>query len=75
MATPELQEFFEVLQSGDQSAVEELLRQFDPFLRRAIRLVRPLLSRLQYRGSQILRTRGASLTVAGKDIRERCLYA
>jgi RNA polymerase sigma factor (sigma-70 family) len=38
MATPELQEFFEVLQSGDQSAVEELLRQFDPFLRRAIRL-------------------------------------
>jgi RNA polymerase sigma factor (sigma-70 family) len=38
MATPELQEFFEVLQSGDPSAVEELLREFDPFLRQAIRL-------------------------------------
>jgi RNA polymerase sigma factor (sigma-70 family) len=38
MASPELQEFFQVLQSGDQPAVEELLRQFDPFLRRVIRL-------------------------------------
>ena len=39
MASPELQEFSQVLQSGDQPAVEELLRQFDPFLRRVIRLL------------------------------------
>jgi DNA-directed RNA polymerase specialized sigma24 family protein len=38
MATPELQEFLGRLKSGDRRAVEELLRELDPFLRRAIRL-------------------------------------
>jgi DNA-directed RNA polymerase specialized sigma24 family protein len=38
MASPELQEFLQTLQSGDQRAVEEMLRRLDPFLRRAIRL-------------------------------------
>jgi DNA-directed RNA polymerase specialized sigma24 family protein len=32
------QEFFEILRSGDAEAVERLLSDFDPFLRRAIRL-------------------------------------
>jgi hypothetical protein len=32
------QEFFEILSSGDSEAVEQLLSDFDPFLRRAIRL-------------------------------------
>jgi RNA polymerase sigma factor (sigma-70 family) len=38
MATPELADFFAVLRSGDGQAVEELLRQLDPILRRIIRL-------------------------------------
>jgi DNA-directed RNA polymerase specialized sigma24 family protein len=38
MATPELFDFFAVLRSGDGQAVEELLRQLDPILRRIIRL-------------------------------------
>jgi RNA polymerase sigma factor (sigma-70 family) len=38
MATPELKEFLSRLRSGDRHAVEELLRELDPFLRRAIRL-------------------------------------
>src|SRR5437870_4797385 len=38
MATPELKEFLTRLRSGDRQAVEELLRELDPFLRRAIRL-------------------------------------
>ena len=38
MATPEYHEFLAVLRSGDRQAVEELLRQLDPFLRRIIRL-------------------------------------
>jgi DNA-directed RNA polymerase specialized sigma24 family protein len=38
MATPELSDFFAVLRSGDGQAVEELLRQLDPILRRIIRL-------------------------------------
>jgi RNA polymerase sigma factor (sigma-70 family) len=37
MATPELQEFLAVLRSGDPQAVDDLLRQLDPFLRRIIR--------------------------------------
>src|ERR1700679_1466667 len=32
------QEFFEILSSGDSEAVDRLLKDFDPFLRRAIRL-------------------------------------
>jgi RNA polymerase sigma factor (sigma-70 family) len=38
MASPELQEFLAVLQSGDQPGIEELLRQLDPFLRQVIRM-------------------------------------
>jgi hypothetical protein len=38
MATPELSDFFAVLRSGDGQAVELLLRQLDPILRRIIRL-------------------------------------
>jgi RNA polymerase sigma factor (sigma-70 family) len=38
MATPEISHFFAALRAGDAKTVEELLRQLDPFLRRAIRL-------------------------------------
>src|SRR5207247_6652478 len=38
MAAPEFQKFLAVLRSGERHAIEELLRQLDPFLRRAIRL-------------------------------------
>jgi DNA-directed RNA polymerase specialized sigma24 family protein len=38
MGSPELQEFLQTLQSGDERAVEEMLRRLDPFLRQAIRL-------------------------------------
>jgi DNA-directed RNA polymerase specialized sigma24 family protein len=38
MATPEIPEFFAALRGGDPRSVEELLRQFDPYLRRVIRL-------------------------------------
>jgi RNA polymerase sigma factor (sigma-70 family) len=38
MSTPELSDFFSVLRDGDGQAVEELLRQLDPILRRLIRL-------------------------------------
>jgi DNA-directed RNA polymerase specialized sigma24 family protein len=38
MAAPELADFFAVLRSGDGRAVEQLLRQLDPILRRIIRL-------------------------------------
>jgi RNA polymerase sigma factor (sigma-70 family) len=38
MPTPELQEFFARIQGGDDGAVEELLRELDPFLRRVIRM-------------------------------------
>jgi hypothetical protein len=34
---PEFQKFVEILQSGDAEAVDRLLSDFDPFLRRAIR--------------------------------------
>src|SRR5271166_4516977 len=38
MDSSELQKFLAVLQSGDPEAVEELLRQLDPFLRQVIRM-------------------------------------
>jgi DNA-directed RNA polymerase specialized sigma24 family protein len=38
MPTPELQEFFGLLQGGDEGAVEAKLQELDPFLRRVIRL-------------------------------------
>jgi hypothetical protein len=38
MATAELQQFLGTLRSSDPRAVEELLRQLDPFLRKVIRL-------------------------------------
>lgn len=38
MAAPEFQKFFAVLKSGERHTIEELPRQLDPFLRRAIRL-------------------------------------
>jgi RNA polymerase sigma factor (sigma-70 family) len=38
MATPEVQDFLTKLRSGDRQAIEEILRQQEPFLRRAIRL-------------------------------------
>ena len=38
MAAPEIPDFFAALQGGDQRAVEELLGQLDPCLRRVIRL-------------------------------------
>lgn len=37
MASPEVQQFLEILRDGDAHAVEELLRHIDPFLRRVIR--------------------------------------
>jgi RNA polymerase sigma-70 factor (ECF subfamily) len=37
MTSPEVQQFLETLRTGDMHAVEELLRQIDPFLRRVIR--------------------------------------
>jgi len=38
MPTPELQEFFALIQGGDDGAVEAKLREMDPFLRRVIRM-------------------------------------
>jgi DNA-directed RNA polymerase specialized sigma24 family protein len=38
MPSPEVREFLQTLQSGDERAVEEMLRRLDPFLRKAIRL-------------------------------------
>jgi DNA-directed RNA polymerase specialized sigma24 family protein len=38
MASPELQVFLQVLQSGDEQAIEALLREVDPFLRKVIRM-------------------------------------
>lgn len=38
MSNPELSDFFAVLRDGDGQAVEELLRQLDPILRRLIHL-------------------------------------
>jgi DNA-directed RNA polymerase specialized sigma24 family protein len=38
MPTPELQEFLAKIQGGDDCAVEAMLREWDPFLRRVIRL-------------------------------------
>jgi len=38
MPSTELQQFLVTLQSGDRDAVDEMLRQFEPFLRRIIRL-------------------------------------
>ena len=38
MPTPELQEFLAKIQGGDERAVEALLEEMDPFLRRVIRL-------------------------------------
>jgi len=38
MATPDLANFYSVLRSGDRLAVESLLRDLDPFLRKCIRL-------------------------------------
>jgi DNA-directed RNA polymerase specialized sigma24 family protein len=38
MSTSELSDFFSVLRSGDDQAVEQLLSQLDPILRRLIRL-------------------------------------
>jgi DNA-directed RNA polymerase specialized sigma24 family protein len=38
MASAELVEFFDTLQNGDEQAVEAMLRELDPFLRRIIRL-------------------------------------
>ena len=38
MPTPELQEFFAKIQGGDEGAVEAMLQELDPFLRRVIRL-------------------------------------
>jgi hypothetical protein len=37
MASPEVQQFLETLRKGNPEAVEALLRQIDPFLRRVIR--------------------------------------
>jgi hypothetical protein len=37
MSSPEVQQFLETLRNGDAQAVDELLRQIDPFLRRVIR--------------------------------------
>ena len=36
--TPELQEFFAVIQGDDEQALEKMLQELDPFLRRLIRL-------------------------------------
>ena len=38
MPTPELQEFFAKIQGADEGAVEAMLQELDPFLRRVIRL-------------------------------------
>ena len=38
MPTPELQEFFALIQGDDDGAVEAKLREMDPFLRRVIRM-------------------------------------
>ena len=38
MPTPELQEFFAKIQGGDEAAVEAMLQEMDPFLRRVIRM-------------------------------------
>src|SRR5262249_7044817 len=38
MPSPELSEFLSVLRSGDQQAIQNLLRQLDPFLRSVIHL-------------------------------------
>jgi hypothetical protein len=38
MPTPELQEFFAKIQRGDEKAVEAMLLEMDPFLRRVIRM-------------------------------------
>ncbi len=38
MPTPELQEFFALIQGGDDGAVEAMLREMDPYLRRVIRM-------------------------------------
>jgi DNA-directed RNA polymerase specialized sigma24 family protein len=38
MPTPELQEFFAKIQGGDEAAVESMLQEMDPFLRRIIRM-------------------------------------
>ena len=38
MPTPKLQEFFGLVQGGDEGAVKAILEQLDPFLRRVIRL-------------------------------------
>ena len=38
MASPELRRFLQILQSGDQQAIEAVLHELDPFLRKIIRL-------------------------------------
>lgn len=38
MPAPELQEFFAKIQGGDEGAVEAMLNELDPFLRRLIRM-------------------------------------
>jgi hypothetical protein len=38
MPTPEVQEFFALIQGGDEGAVEAMLEEMDPFLRRVIRM-------------------------------------
>ena len=38
MPTPELQEFFAKIHGGDEGAVEAMLQEMDPFLRRVIRM-------------------------------------
>ena len=38
MASPELAKFLQTLQSGDKQAIEAVLGELDPFLRRIIRL-------------------------------------
>jgi hypothetical protein len=38
MPTPELQEFFALIQGGDEAAVEAVLQEMDPFRRRVIRM-------------------------------------
>jgi DNA-directed RNA polymerase specialized sigma24 family protein len=38
MPSPELRRFLQILQSGDEQAVEVMLRELDPFLRKVIRM-------------------------------------
>ena len=38
MPTPELQEFFALIQDGDEGAVEAMLQEMDPFLRRVVHM-------------------------------------